>query len=223
MTDAKIKKKAYKELRIPPTHTAFVKRSYVFHPSSAFLFLWSLMMKMELRWSWAFFGWLSPSRVLSAGILDMSPFPSARISASALGQSRSVSHSAGFPWCDLWCMNPGLPAKGKSEWESAQTREKLKECFSSICMSGLCSHWPLYKTGWRCIPQRFSWLWRPSWTVTWFSYIPHMLARIPDSPRWTLCAGKLWMLPDHLRESREEENKQEESWLECHSNVCSEF
>lgn len=41
----------------------------------------------------------------------MSPFPSARISASALGRSRSASHSAGCPWCDLWCRNPGSPVE----------------------------------------------------------------------------------------------------------------
>lgn len=41
----------------------------------------------------------------------MSPSPSARISASVPGQSRSASHSAGCPSCDLWCTNPDLPAE----------------------------------------------------------------------------------------------------------------
>lgn len=43
----------------------------------------------------------------------MSPSPSARISASAPGRSRSASHSAGCPWCGLWCTNPDSPAEKK--------------------------------------------------------------------------------------------------------------
>lgn len=50
----------------------------------------------------------------------MSPSPSARISASAPSQSRSVSHSAGCPLCDLWCTNPDLPAEGKNETSKSQ-------------------------------------------------------------------------------------------------------
>lgn len=84
-----------------PAHTLYFFKSdplpLIVIISSSHIFFWSLMMKMKSEWSWAFFGWLSPSRVLSAGSGDMSPSPSARISASALGQSRSVSHSAGCP------------------------------------------------------------------------------------------------------------------------------
>ena len=78
--------------------------------------LLSLMTKMKSEWSWAFFGWLSPRRVLSAGSAGTSPSPWARISSSALGRSRSASHSVGCPWCALWCTSPGSPeAIGETE------------------------------------------------------------------------------------------------------------
>lgn len=96
----------------------FKSAPFLLPPTSSSVFSWSLMMKMKSEWSWVFFGWLSPSRVLSAGIWDKSPSPSARISFSAPGQSRNASHSAGYPLCDLWCKNPDLPAgeKNKSGW-----------------------------------------------------------------------------------------------------------
>ena len=202
--------------------------SHLHHSRLAFSsFPGSLMTKTKSKWSWTFFGWLSPSRVLSGGSGDMSPSPSARISASARGQSRSASHSAGCPWCDLGCTNPDLPAEGRNgkqgmSWRLQDTTWRETAAALTPPRS------PLYTTGWRCILQRSSWLSRPSWTATWSSCTPRTPARIPDSPRWTRCAGKLGTPPDHLRQSRgEEESKQEElTWSAMATSqlkLCSEF
>lgn len=51
----------------------------------------------------------------------MSPSPSARISAAAPGRSRSASHSAGCPWCGLWCTNPDSPAEAGQEKEETMS------------------------------------------------------------------------------------------------------
>lgn len=72
-----------------------------FVASSCLHFHKSFTMWRKSRWRWAFFGWLSPSTVLSAGSGGMSPFPSARISAAAPSRSRTASRSAGCPWCGL--------------------------------------------------------------------------------------------------------------------------
>lgn len=163
----------------------------------------SFMMLRKLRWSWVFFGWLSPSRVRSAESGGKSPFPSARISAAAPSQNRTVSHSADCPWCDLWCMNPDWPVHnihGSCKRWNAFART-IFFFFTPF------EHSPLYKTGWQCILQRFSWLLRPSWTVTWSSCILHTPARIPDSPRWILFARKLWTPPDHLTQKNKKEER----------------
>lgn len=219
-TRHKIKKRQTKNLTSKPNQTVCL---FFFLSSSSSFSVSGLLFTMKRRseWSSAFFGWLSPSRVLSAGSEDMSPSPSARISAAAPGRSRSASHSAGCLSCDLWCTNPSSPGEkthGKSVLITAVDAERS----ASIAMFSV----PLLLTSLQD--------WMAMYSAKIFLAFDAILdcdliflysSHASQNSRFSSLNSVRRKALKAARPSRgrgEKEGKQEESWLECHGNLAAE-